>query len=601
LKKEKLFYAALLAIAGIASYSNSFGCSFHFDDLPNIVSNQAITDLFNWNAWIFFNPYRPVGFFTFALNYHFNGLNVFGFHLVNLAIHISNAFLVWKLVSLLFRSPCLKSHILFASSGEIAFFTALIFVVHPLMTESVTYVVQRFVSLASMFCLLSLVLFIKGILAERKISRFAWYPGSAIAAMLGFLTKETAYSLPFLMIMISIFFFPGHTEINAENSGVNPEAGLYLGRRGKMMKGSSRFPGLFLLLLLLAVFSFFALASVTSGKYFSVIPPREGHPYFITPIQYYYTQINVLVTYLRLVIIPVNQTLDYNFPMVSNLAGFQVIINLAGLVFLLALSVWLYKKDRLVSFGILWFFICIAPQALVPRSNFIFEHRAYLSAIGIILIWVLLFYYLFGKINLLKYRGSFWGRNFLSLAACLLLIQGIGFARMTHERNKVWQNDYNLWSDCLQKAPGSARAMVNLGSEQIYRQEYSQAVKNFDKAITIFPLYLQAWSNRAMVRIILGDNEKAIEEMNFAISRGPGSNDAYVIRGIALRNLKRYKESIADFTFALSERPERSDTYFQRGLSFWMSGQNDAALKDIMQAASMKNQDAVSFLGKNMR
>jgi len=193
------------------------------------------------------------------------------------------------------------------------------------------------------------------------------------------------------------------------------------------------------------------------------------------------------------------------------------------------------------------------------------------------------------------------GRNFLSLAACLLLIQGIGFARMTHERNKVWQNDYNLWSDCLQKAPGSARAMVNLGSEQIYRQEYSQAVKNFDKAITIFPLYLQAWSNRAMVRIILGDNEKAIEEMNFAISRGPGSNDAYVIRGIALRNLKRYKESIADFTFALSERPERSDTYFQRGLSFWMSGQNDAALKDIMQAASMKNQDAVSFLGKNMR
>lgn len=601
MNKEKLLYAALLIIAGIASYYNSFGCSFHFDDLPNIVSNQVIMDLSDWKAWMFFNPYRPIGFLTFALNYHFNGLNVPGYHLVNLAIHIFNAFLVWMLVGLLFRSPCLKKHVLFASAGEIAFFTALLFVVHPLMTESVTYIVQRLVSLASMFCLLCLVLFVKGILAERKFLRLTCYLGSAVAAFLGFLTKETSYSLPFLMIMTSIFFFPGWTSINMTNSGTNPEAMLRPGIQGKRMKWVTRFQGLFLLLLLLACFSFFAMASVTSGKYFSVIPPREGHPYFITPLCYYYTQINALVTYLRLVIIPVKQTLDYNFPMVTSLAGFHVLIDLAVLVFLLGLSVWLYKKDRLISFGILWFFISIAPQSLVPRSNFIFEHRAYLSSIGIILIWVLLFYYLFGRIKILKFPVSVSKGGFLSLATCLLLIQCVVFARATYERNKVWQNDYTLWSDCLQKSPGSARAMVNLGCEQIYRQEYTLAVKNFDRAITIFPSYLQAWNNRAMVRIILRENEKAIEEMNYAISLDPGSNDAYIIRGIALRNLKHYEASVADFTFAISVRPERSDTYFQRGLCFWMSGQNEAALKDIMQAASMKNQDAVSFLEKNMR
>ena len=576
MKKENFLYPALLIIAGIAAYSNSFAGSFHFDDFPNIVSNQAISNLFNWKAWMFFNSYRPVAFFTFALNYHFNGIDVFGYHLVNLTIHLLNALLVWRLVMLLFRSPYLRYHAFVASAGQIAFFSALLFVVHPLMTESVTYIVQRLESLASMFCLLSLVLFIKGILHERTFSRIGFYLGSAVAAFLGFLAKETAYSLPFLMIMVYFFFFYRRT-------------------------ASKRFSSLILCLLLLAVFSFFTLMALKSGKYFSVIPPREGHPYFITPLHYYYTQINVLVTYLRLIIVPLNQTLDYNFPMAISLAGPNILINLSCLLLLLSVAVWQYKKDRLISFGILWFFVSIAPQALVPRSNFIFEHRAYLSAFGIILIWILLLYYLFGRINLMKYRGSGSGTGFFSLACCLLLLQCIVFGWMTYERNKVWHDEYSLWSDCLQKEPRSARAMVNLGCEQVYRLEYLQAIKNFDQAIRIFPLYLQAWNSRAAVRINLGDNEKAIKELNFVILQKPDFNDAYINRGIAFRNLKRYDASISDFTVSLSIKANRPDTYFQRGLSFWMAGRNESALTDLMQAASMNNRDAISFLQSNLR
>jgi tetratricopeptide (TPR) repeat protein len=189
----------------------------------------------------------------------------------------------------------------------------------------------------------------------------------------------------------------------------------------------------------------------------------------------------------------------------------------------------------------------------------------------------------------------------LSLAACLLLIQCLAFAWMTYKRNMVWKNEYILWSDCLQKSPGSARAMVNLGGEQICRLEYSQAVKNFDKAISIFPLYLQAWHNRAAIRVSLGDNKRAIEDLNFVILHDPAFIDAYIIRGIAFRNLKQYHESIVDFTSALSFNPDRPDAYFQRGLSLWMDGRNEDALKDILQAASLKDQDAVSFLQRNLR
>ncbi len=576
MKKDRFLYASILIIVGISAYSNSFNCSFHFDDIPNIVSNQAIRDLFNWKAWIFFNSNRPAGFFTFALNYHFSHLNVFGYHVFNLGIHILNAFLVWELVRLLFRSPKLKEHPLSASAGQLAFFTALLFVVHPLMTESVTYIVQRLVSLASMFCLLSMVLFMQGMLRETKVLRLACYAGSIVAALLGFLTKETAFSLPFLMIMIYLFFFSDR-------------------------KSFSRISSLALIIILLSVFSFVALMAFNTGKYFSVIPPREGHPYSITPLHYYYTQINVLVTYLRLILLPVNQTLDYNYAMATSMAGLHILLNLACLLLLLSLSIWLFKRDRLVSFGILWFFICIAPQALVPRSNFIFEHRAYLSSTGIILDWILFIYYVFGRINPVNRSRYVPGTGFLSLAACLLLIQCFAFAWMTHKRNIVWRSEYSLWSDCLQKAPGSARAMVNLGSEQISRQEYPMALNNFDKAISISPLYLQAWHNRAAIKVSLGDNKKAIEDLNFVILHDPAFIDSYIIRGIAFRNLKKYDESIHDFTEALSISSERPDAYFQRGLSLWMEGRNEDALKDILRAASMKDQDAISFLQRNLR
>ncbi len=580
MKKENFVYPALIIIAGIAAYSNSFCCSFHFDDFPNIVCNPAIWELPDWKAWMFFNPYRPVAFFTFALNYHFGLLDVFGYHLVNLTIHLLNALLLWKLIRLIFSSPYLAKHPLAASAGSIAFYTALLFTLHPLMTESVTYIVQRLVSLASMFCLLSLVLFTKGLLSLRPSLRIGFLLGAGFSALLGFFTKETAWSLPLLMLMLYFFFF------------FRPDE-------------SKRFPGRVLLIVMFAVLILVAGAAIGSGKYFHLIPPREGHPYFITPASYYYTQVNVIFTYLRLIFLPVNQTLDYNYPVTLSLANPHVLVKLAGLIILISAAAWLYNKERMVSFGLLWFFITIAPQCLVPRSNFIFEHRVYLSAAGIILVWVILFYYLFGRVSLvrksLRPGISAHRQAVLSLAGLLLLLQCGVLGWMTRERNKVWTDEYTLWSDCLRKAPGSARAMVNLGGEQLSRREYTAAIGNFTRAIVIFPLYMQAWSSRAAARIDLGDNEKAVEELNFALLQVPGFADAYINRGIAFRNLKQFDASVSDFTNAISLKPDRSDTYFQRALSFWMSGRNDAALKDLMLAASLKNQDAISFLQKNLR
>ena len=157
-----LISIVLVCLVGVIAYSNSFGCPFIFDDLFFIEQNIAIRSLSNVKAWWGYYHSRPIGFLSFALNYHFHGLDVWGYHFVNLAIHIVNALLVWWLVMLTMATPVMREQPISRHKGAIALFTALLFVSHPLATQSVTYIVQRMASLATLFYLLSLALCVKG-------------------------------------------------------------------------------------------------------------------------------------------------------------------------------------------------------------------------------------------------------------------------------------------------------------------------------------------------------------------------------------------------------------------------------------------------------
>src|ERR1035438_772336 len=151
----------VIILLGIIIYSNSFGCSFHFDDFQNFVDNAKIRNLSDINAWWHYYPSRHVSIFSFVLNYHFFKLDVRYWHLINLVIHLINACLVGYLTVLIFSSPFMKNREITKEKKMLAFFTALLFVSHPLATQSVTYIVQREASLVAMFYFLSLVLYMK--------------------------------------------------------------------------------------------------------------------------------------------------------------------------------------------------------------------------------------------------------------------------------------------------------------------------------------------------------------------------------------------------------------------------------------------------------
>ncbi len=152
----------LISILGIIAYSNSFDCSFHFDDDNTIVNNTAIHDISDLKAIWNINNRRCIGYYSFALNYHYNKLDVFGYHVVNLTIHIITSILVYWLVILILSTPVMRQDSIARNKRSLALICGLLFVCHPLQTQAVTYITQRFASLATMFYIASLCFYVKG-------------------------------------------------------------------------------------------------------------------------------------------------------------------------------------------------------------------------------------------------------------------------------------------------------------------------------------------------------------------------------------------------------------------------------------------------------
>jgi len=190
IRNIRLFSIGIVIIIGLIIYSNSFKCSFHFDDYDHIVNNPKIHDLNDFESWWNYSTNRPVSIFTFVVNYHYHELNVFYYHLVNLLIHLINAILVWWFTLLLFSTPIIKKNLLYEHKRLIALIVSLLFVSHPLATQSVTYIIQRQSSLAALFYFLSLALYLQARISDKSVKfKVVLFLGAFFSAVLAFYSK----------------------------------------------------------------------------------------------------------------------------------------------------------------------------------------------------------------------------------------------------------------------------------------------------------------------------------------------------------------------------------------------------------------------------
>lgn len=394
-KKYHYTICFLIAVATLAVYSNTFHASFHFDDIPSIVENYQLRDLGNLPAILM--DQRGVTLVTFALNYAIGGLNVLGFHVVNIAIHIINGVLVYFMVCLtlgyIVRSGKWSLWLDENWPRRIAAYSALLFAVHPIQTQAVTYIVQRMESLASLFYLLAIILFIKGASSSTRIRKAIFYSSIPVAYCLGFYSKEIAITIPAM-----IFFYD-----------------LYFIAHGRIRELLKRWP-LYLVLIALLIF-FIVRTLVPAGGFSDVSAASAGFGVkSITSWEYLLTQFNVIVYYITLLIIPANQNLDYDFPIstglfemphvnvgtVLNIPILPPVVSLLILLAIIGFAVYLYIRSFsikgmsppywVISFFILWFFILLSPtSSFIPIIDVIFEHRVYLASVGFFVIFSVVF------------------------------------------------------------------------------------------------------------------------------------------------------------------------------------------------------------------
>ncbi|MBE0577687.1 MAG: tetratricopeptide repeat protein [Desulfuromonadales bacterium] len=570
-----LSHLLLIMLIGFLAYANTFGVPFVLDDLESINRNEVIRDLGNYipgGPGYDFLFRRWFGYFTFALNYYFSGLDVTGYHLFNLTVHICTALLVYAFVRLTFRTPFLVDSKVAQQAAVTALLAALFFVAHPVQTQAVTYTVQRLTSLCTLFYLLALVLYVAARLrsevprqeSERgRQTSGGWHiplllAGSVVSAVLAMFTKEIAFTLPLAALLYEVCFFHGAWQ-----------------RRG------------ILLLPVLLTVSLIPILVLSDES----LPTTGGLPQTeadIPRLDYLFTQFRVLVTYLRLLVLPVNQNLDYDYPVFSSFFTPPVFLSFVVLAALLGFAIHLSgfriksagnaplarPELRLIAFGIFWFFLTLAVESsFIPIADVIFEHRLYLPSIGVAVAMAT-------AIILAREKTiSFYGGKMPMIAAAMIII---ALTLATWQRNKVWQNEVSLWGDVARKSPQKHRPWFNLGTHLMTDSgQPEEAIPALLHAVARDPGHAESWHNLGSSYLMSARPREAIMPLRTAVRLKPDMADAAVNLAVALIHNGNPLEAVPILEEVGQRLPQWPVAHINLGIAYVGIGKLDDARREL--------------------
>ena len=561
-----MLHLAIILVLGTVIYSNSFDCTFHFDDIISIVKNDAIKDVSDINTIWKSNSRRFIAYLSLAINHHFGALNVWGYHFFNLMIHLTTSLLVYWLMFITLKTPNVKSLIPVKDHQWIALVVALIFVSHPLATQSVTYIIQRMASMVTLFYLFAIILYLKGRLNQGSTSlSIGYFITALIAAIFALFTKENAFTIPLVILLVEISLF----------------------KRDKIVVNFSK-PRIILGCIVFLSF-LLLLFSRVSSSFFQTIPPSFGHTYTVTPWNYLLTQFSVIVKYIQLLCFPINLNFDYDYAISNSLIEPRTFLSLGFLSALVGLSIYLFKKQKLISFGIMWFFITISIESsFIPLADLIFEHRTYLPSVGFFMILTLGIYQLI------------WQKNKkIALGLIFLIIGTNSFA--TYQRNKIWKNEGTLWNDVIAKSPDKARPYLCRGNYYKNLKRNKEALSDFTKSISLNPAYIEPYNNKGTTLYNEGLLTEALSYLNYAIENSPDYTEAYINKGIVLATQKKYSKALENFNKAIAIEPNNADIYINRSLTYLNMGDKNKSCLDISTAIKLKHPDAQAIYNNECR
>ncbi len=534
-----------MGLAWIAYY-NSLNGVFFFDDIRHLVENPK--DIDDTLRSLFHNPHLPgraVVDLTFALDYYFHELRTPGYHAVNICIHGLNGFLLFLLIQklLLSLSRAEKNNEQESSQKFIRYLPCVIsflFIVHPLFTSCVNYIIQRYTLMATTFYLLGFLFYMQA-RYSRGCKRWAWFLGTIICYWLSFRSKEIALTLPLILLVYEML-----EEID------NPTLFKALLKRSA---------------LLLVVFGIAAIVLLHQSGWFQSSGARLWSPW-----QQFQAESRAFVHYWKMLFLPISRWLniDHDFRISGLFLDMWASLALLFHVSLITLSWTAAKKGhKLIGLGTGWFYISLFPYWLVPEADLLVNYKIYLPGIGFFLILTDVIWW-----GYLKKVSQY----FLYAVLCGVITAGI---IGTWKRNPIYQSELHLWEDASRKSPEKPRVLNNRGYIHYSSKDYYRALPVFDRAIRLDPGYTEAYINRGSLNFSLRRYEKALSDFNNALQLKPDSIKVLINQGNTNIKLGYYDRAQQSFEKAIRLEPLNPEIYLNRGVFYFTLRQYDKALPDF--------------------
>ncbi|MFT3869380.1 MAG: tetratricopeptide repeat protein [Nibricoccus sp.] len=536
--KRTWLFAALLAAAGIAAWSNSFNGPFVFDDVGTILNNPSLLKLLSWETLA--GPPggttasgRPLVNLSLALNHALGGFNVRGYHVFNLALHLATALSLFGVVRRTFRREAFRPRLGFAAD-IVAFTCGALWLLHPLQTAAVTYIVQRAEVLASLFYLLTLYCFLRAIDSSKPLR---WQSLSVASCLLGMASKEIIISAPLFVFLYDRTLVSGSI------------ATAWRQRRGYYLALAS---------------TWFVLATLivsTHGRGGSV-----GSSENITPWTYALTQCQAVAHYLRLSIWPAPLVFDYGTAAIDSMVHIwpqaALLLTLAG-----ATSYAVCKNSPLGLAGA-WFFAVLAPSSSFAPivTQTMAEHRMYLPLAAVIVIPVVISVRYLGRRSIPVFIGA-----------------AVLFGLLTFRRNVDYRDAVTLWEDTVTKLPSSKRAYNNLGTALFIAGCNDEAIATFQHAVQLDPRYASALVNLGRAQLQSGQPAVAANNFATALAVEPANPEAHFGLGFALASTGRVAEGIPHYREAIRLQPTAIDYRLKLAQALFRAREPAAAINEFRE------------------
>ena len=548
---------ALIVGAAFVCYGGTLHQPYLFDSYDFIFNNPAVRRLWPPDGWLGFAPSRPLGVLSFALNHAVGGYDVVGYHVVNILIHAACGCVLFGIVRRTLSAPAVAASCRAHAFGS-ALTSALVWTVHPLASQGVAYLFQRIEALAALGCGASLYAFIRAVAPGSR--RGAWFFACRSALLAATLTKETALMWPIVVICYDRIFTTGTW------------SGVFARRRFHAALVVCCLPTL--------VLTAVSLEAIRSAGILSV----EG----VSSWDYLRSQAGVLLHYLRLLVWPAGQCVDYGWPIARSWTDYvpQGIV-VTAMAAVTAIGV---VRGRAWSFPLAVFFLYLAPtSSVMPIIDLAFEHRMYLpsAALTSLLVCAAVECLRRAEARFGGAAGATSGPSTHSLRRAAVVAAAVisALGATTIARTRVYDSRLVFWSDVVMKAPANARGHEELGSAYFEAGDRRRALEKWRTALEYDPRLRTSNLNVAQDELRAGRTAQAAACL--ARSRRNRPFDIEYLMTLALVRDAEGNTEEADQALrtALLHEPRHGPALDQRGRLMQRLGRNREAAALYLQAA----------------